>query len=67
MTVNAYLLPEQFNKVPVVKKEYSKKMDSWWWPFPTTCPMMQGIMLNIGQPMMFQGTCIISVRQASPT
>ena len=25
MTVNAYLLPEQFNKVPVVKKEYSKK------------------------------------------
>jgi hypothetical protein len=25
MTVNAYLLPEKFNKVPVVKKEYSKK------------------------------------------
>ncbi len=25
MTVNAYLLPEQFNRVPVVKKEYSKK------------------------------------------
>jgi hypothetical protein len=25
MTVNAYLLPERFNKVPTVKKEYSKK------------------------------------------
>jgi hypothetical protein len=25
MTVNAYLLPETFNKVPTVKKEYSKK------------------------------------------
>jgi hypothetical protein len=25
MSVNAYLLPERFNKVPTVKKEYSKK------------------------------------------
>ena len=25
MTVNAYLLPETFNKVPTIKKEYSKK------------------------------------------